>query len=279
MNEQAKRTPALISVMMPCHNGAAFLDATIASIRAQTYPHWELLFVDDGSTDRTLEIIERHAAADARIRVFAMPHGGRGRARNTCIGQVRGEFVAVCDADDISLPERFARQLAYLRAHPEVGVLGSGWVPFVDSIAGAGRAATGFPSTPQAIGAQFSRRKMRFHNATAMLRASLFERYGAYNAELRRAQDYEFYARLSRAGVLFAALPEALLYYRQEGKIPSLMYFRENGMFMSYADRVLSGNSEVFADFAASFGGRAWYAYYTLKYAYFYLKMRVRTHG
>ncbi|PWF40437.1 glycosyltransferase family 2 protein [Massilia glaciei] len=279
MNDQAKRAPALISVMMPCLNGAAFLDATIESIRAQTYPHWELLFVDDGSTDRTLEIIERHARADARIRVFAMPHGGRGRARNTCIGQVRGEFVAVCDADDISFPERFATQVAYLQDHPGVGVLGSGWVPFVHDPAAAGRPATGFPATPQAIGAQFSRGKMRFHNATAMLRAALFERFGAYNAELRRAQDYEFYSRLSRAGVQFAALPEALLYYRQEGKIPSLMYFRENGMFMSYADRVLNGKNGVFADFASSLGGRAWYCYYTLKYAYFYLKMRVRNHG
>jgi glycosyltransferase involved in cell wall biosynthesis len=273
------QSPPLISVMMPCHNGAPFLDATIASLRAQTYTHWELLFVDDGSTDDTLDIIRRHAARDARIRVFAMPHGGRGRARNTCIGKLRGQFVAVCDADDISRPERFARQVAYLEAHPEIGVLGSGWIPFVRDIGQAGKPAARIPCTPLAIRDQFARGKMRFHNATAMLRANLFDRFGPYNAELRRAQDYEFYSRLSRAGVLFAALPEPLLYYRQEGKIASLMYFRENGMFMSYADRLLSGRSELFADFAASLRGRAWYSYYTLKYAYFYLKMRFHTHG
>lgn len=276
---QASKGQALISVMMPCHNGAKFLDATIRSIRAQTYPHWELVFVDDGSTDNTLELINRHAAEDARIRVFAMPHGGRGRARNTCIEQVRGQFVAVCDADDISFPERFAKQLAYLEAHPEIGVLGSGWVPFVHAIDEAGKPAAGFPATPHAIGHEFSRGKMRFHNATAMLRASLFQRFGAYNVELRRAQDYEFYSRLSQAGILFAALPEALLYYRQEGKIPSLYYFRENGMFMSYADQVLSGKAELFSEFAGSLRGRFWFLYYTVKYAYFYLKLKWSAHG
>lgn len=278
MNEASKEQP-LISVMMPCHNGARFLDATIVSIRQQTCRNWELIFVDDGSTDNTLEIIGRHAAEDARIRVFAMPHGGRGRARNTCIEQVRGEFVAVCDADDISFPERFARQLAYLQAHPDIGVLGSGWVPFVHDVDEARKPAQGFPATPQAIGLEFSRGKMRFHNATAFMRASLFKRFGAYNVELRRAQDYEFYSRLSRSGILFAALAEPLLYYRQEGKIPSLYYFRENGMFMSYADQVLSGKGEVFADFASSLRGRFWFLYYTVKYAYFYLKLKCLSHG
>jgi glycosyltransferase involved in cell wall biosynthesis len=259
--------------MMPSHNASRYLETTIASIQNQSYTNWELVFVDDGSTDNTLAVIRAAAETDPRIRVFAMPHGGRGKARNTCIENVRGEFVAVCDSDDVLFPERFAKQVSFLIAHQEVGVVGSWWVPFSTYKPIQNVPIRKFPTEPAQLKTAFGRGKMRFHNATAMIRADLFKRFGAYNVELRRAQDYEFFSRLSRGGVLFATLPEPLLYYRQETAIATLAYFRENGMFMAYADQVLNGGKVTFNDFAASPLGRAWNIYYTLKYCYFYLKI------
>ncbi len=273
MNQGGHGYVPLVSVMMPSRNASRYLEATVASIQNQTYTNWELVFVDDGSTDNTLSVIRALADKDSRIRVFAMPHGGRGRARNTCIENVRGEFVAVCDSDDVSFPERFAKQLGFLRAHPEIGAVGSWWIPFSTEKPEQDGPIRIFPKEPAQLKAAFARGKMRFHNATVMIRADLFKRFGAYNVELRRAQDYEFFSRLSRAGILFAALPEPLLYYRQEFEIASLSYFRENGMFMAYADRILNGANVTFDDFSASLVGRAWRTYYTLKFGYFYAKI------
>ena len=263
----------LISVMMPSHNASRYLEATVVSIQNQTYTNWELVFVDDGSTDDTLAVIQTLADKDARIRVFAMPHGGRGRARNTCLKNLQGEFVAVCDSDDISFPERFEKQLAFLKAHPEIGGVGSWWIPFATENPEQKGPIRRFPTEPERVKVAFRRGKMQFHNATAMIRTEVFKRFGKYNVELRRAQDYEFFSRLSRGGILFSALPEPLLYYRQEAEIPSLKYFRENGMFMAYADRILDGATETFNDFSGSILGRAWRTYYTLKFGYFYVKI------
>lgn len=263
----------LVSIMMPARNVAAVITDTIASIQAQTYKNWELVFVDDGSTDDTVAVVSELARGDSRIKVYPLPHGGRGRARNACIERMTGEFVAVCDADDISFPERFAKQVKYLQDHPEIGAVGAHWIPFADDKPKPGGAVRKFPITPQELRSAFERQKMRFHNATVMLRRSLYAKYGGYNVELRRAQDYEFFSRLSRRGVDFASLDEPLLFYRQEADIPSQAYFLENGMYMAYADRLLDGEKNDFAAFAASSKGMFWRLYYKTKYVYFYLKM------
>ena len=263
----------LISVMMPCHNAEKYLAATVKSIQNQTYPNWELIFVDDGSTDGTLALIQQLAKNDPRIIVYNMPRGGRGRARNLCIEHAHGIFVAVCDADDISFPERFSKQVNYLITHPDIGAVGSWWIPFATDEPSMQGPVRAFPTDAMQLKMEFSKGKMRFHNATAMIRASLFKSFGAFNVELRRAQDYEFYSRLSREGILFSTLPEPLLFYRQESSIPSLYYFRENGMYMAYADCVLSGSTETFDVFSASRIGAFWYGYYSVKYIYFFLKL------
>ncbi len=263
----------LVSVMMPAKNAARYLEATVRSVQAQTYVNWELMFVDDGSDDNTLQLIQALAADDRRIRVHAMAHGGRGRARNACVERMTGKYVAVCDSDDISFPDRFEKQVTYLESHPDIGAVAAWWVPFSTESPTHASPVRRFPTEPDELRDAFARGKMRFHNATAMIRASLFREHGAYNVELRRAQDYEFFSRLSRRGVRFAALPEPLLFYRQESDTPSRKYFQENGMYMAYADRVLGGRKETFGTFADSLAGRLWKAYYGVKYLYFSAKL------
>ncbi|MBK6854873.1 MAG: glycosyltransferase family 2 protein [Burkholderiales bacterium] len=270
--DDTKQSP-LVSIMMPARNVAPVITDTIASIKQQTYPHWELVFVDDGSTDDTVAVVSALAQQDPRIKIYPLPHGGRGRARNACIERMTGEFVAVCDADDISFPERFEKQVHYLRNHPEIGAVGSHWIPFAGAKPDPCGPIRKFPTSSPELRRAFSRQKMRFHNATVMLRRSLYAEHGGYNVELRRAQDYEFFSRLSRRGVYFSGLDEPLLYYRQESSIPSIAYFLENGMYMAYADRLLAGKVGSFAVFDRSVAGNFWRIYYRAKYVYFYFKM------
>jgi glycosyltransferase involved in cell wall biosynthesis len=108
------------------HNGAAFLDEAITSVRAQTFSEWELVVVDDGSTDSSFEIARRHGAADPRIRVVQHADGrrhGMSATRNLGLEHARGEYVGFLDADDVWCPTKLEEQLEILHRHPEVGMV------------------------------------------------------------------------------------------------------------------------------------------------------------
>ncbi len=106
----------LISVIMPCYNMERFVERSIASLQAQTYPHWELLVVDDGSTDASREILSRLAAEDCRIKpVFLEKNGGIANARNTGLKASTGSFVAFLDSDDLWEPHKLETQLRFMK--------------------------------------------------------------------------------------------------------------------------------------------------------------------
>ena len=116
----------LVSVVMPARNMAPWIGESIASVRAQTYPEWELLIVDDGSTDGTVDIVERAVREEARIRLLHHEDGashGASASRNVGLRNASGVFVGLLDADDIWLPAKLAEQVAILGDHPSVGVL------------------------------------------------------------------------------------------------------------------------------------------------------------
>ncbi len=113
-----------VSVIMSAFNAEAYLREAVDSILAQTFGDFELIVVDDASTDRTLEIVAEYS--DPRIRVIRNPSNlGVGGARNRGLRLARGKYIAMHDADDTSVPDRLAQQVTYLDAHPEVGLIGS----------------------------------------------------------------------------------------------------------------------------------------------------------
>src|SRR6478609_1964644 len=107
----------VVSVLMPVYNAQRYLTAAVESIRGQTFRDFEFIIVDDGSTDRSGEILRKFAAEDPRIKLISRPNTGYVVALNEALSCARGEFVARMDADDISLPARFERQVAHLREH------------------------------------------------------------------------------------------------------------------------------------------------------------------
>ncbi len=114
----------LISIIIPTHNRWPTLQQAIASVQSQTYPHWELIIVDDGSTDDTP--CRLAALAEPRLRWLRQPNQGRSQARNRGLALAQGEMVAFLDDDDWYLPSRLACQVAFLQAHPEVDLVAAG---------------------------------------------------------------------------------------------------------------------------------------------------------
>lgn len=132
----------LVTVAMSVHNAAATVELAMRSILAQTYKNWELLVIDDGSTDRTREVLVR--MRDPRIRLIQEPSGNLGLASrlNQCVCLARGQYVARMDADDVAYPQRLERQLLFLQEHPEIDLLGTGGVVFK----GAGEVVGCYPA-------------------------------------------------------------------------------------------------------------------------------------
>lgn len=116
MTTNLQLEPDLVSIIMPAHNSERFIDETIGSVLAQTYRNWELIVVDDRSTDATPKMLERLAQQDGRIRPFLLgTNSGAAVARNTAIEHARGRYIAFLDSDDLWLPHKLARQITFMQ--------------------------------------------------------------------------------------------------------------------------------------------------------------------
>lgn len=175
----------LVSVLMNCYNGEKYLRAALDSVLAQTYQNWELVFWDNQSTDDSAAICKNYA--DSRIRYFyASEHTELGPARIQAFQQMRGEFVAVLDADDISHPDRLARQAAFLKQHPDVALVGS-WAQYIDE---KGKIFDEFkpPSDQQELQDCLGWTNPIVHSS-AMYRRQLAQEVGGYPENIVWAQD------------------------------------------------------------------------------------------
>jgi hypothetical protein len=157
-----------ISVLMPVRDGARWLGEAIVSIEKQTLGDFELIIVDDGSTDATPQILAARAQADARIRAVRQERLGLVAALNRALSEASGELIARLDADDISLPQRLACQSAYLDSHPQTGLVGT-WADTIDE-AGA---VTGALQPPAVDVAALLMRTNPFVHSSVMLMAEV----------------------------------------------------------------------------------------------------------
>ncbi len=197
-----------VSVLMPVHDGAPWVADAVRSVLAQTAGDLELIVIDDGSTDATPEILAR--AREARLRVERQARLGLTRSLNRALALARGALVARLDADDLALPERFARQRAFLDARPDVGLLGTG----AREVDAAGREVA--VVTPPADDAAIRRALIRrnpFVHSSVMARRETVLRAGGYDETLPVAQDYDLWMRLGGVTRL-ANLPEPLVVRR-----------------------------------------------------------------
>ncbi|MCJ2183836.1 glycosyltransferase [Novosphingobium sp. 1949] len=203
--------PAL-SVIMSVYNDAPFVGTAIESILTQSFTDFEFLIVDDHSADGSEAVLHEWAGRDARIRVLSRGEKGRVPALNRLLGEARGERIALMDSDDWCEPERFAKEMGFLDAHPDHGAVSCNCAVIDEAGNPFWRPPIDRPLTHEGILANLESGPLLNHNAVLFTRAAL-DAVGGYRAAYRHAEDYDLWLRLSRVTRL-ANLEENLVAYR-----------------------------------------------------------------
>ncbi|AYJ86789.1 glycosyltransferase [Sphingomonas paeninsulae] len=201
-----------LTVTMSVFNDAAYLSLAIESILTQTFEDFEFLIVNDGSTDDSGMIIDRFAKQDRRIRAIHQANHGLIYSLNLMIAQARAPLIGRMDGDDIALPTRFDQQVAYLDAHPEIGVLGTG-ADTIDERGRPGLRRFDNVTDPDAVVADLKNGPPLCHPSVVM-RRDVVRSVGGYHAAFLHCEDYDLWLRLSEVTRL-TSLPERLILYRQ----------------------------------------------------------------
>lgn len=203
----------LVSVLMPVYNAERYVAQAVESILNQTFQDFELIIIDDGSTDRSLEVLQRYAAQDQRIHLTHSENCGIAKTTNKMLSQAAGEFVALMDNDDIAFPDRLAQQVDLLKSQPNVvGV--SGAVQFIDEQGRLLLTESPVPQDDQEIQSLLlSGYANNFPHPCAMLRRAALVEIGGYNEALVVAADLDMMLRIGEVGKLMN-LKQPILQYR-----------------------------------------------------------------
>jgi glycosyltransferase involved in cell wall biosynthesis len=215
MNSFFFQTPE-VTVVMACFNSAATLDDAIRSIRSQTLKNWELLLINDGSTDSTFSIMERHAALDCRIRVFTQANSGLTQSLIDGCQLARSPIIARQDADDLSLPDRLLRQYQIMCEQPSVGLVSC----FADYIGPENEYLNTVtrPKDPiEATRCLLDERMGPPAHGTVMFRKAIYEQVGGYRRQFYYAQDSDLWMRMAEVSKI-AYLQESAYQFRWHGR-------------------------------------------------------------
>lgn len=207
-----------VSVVMSVFNGQIFLAEAVESILNQTFRDFELLVIDDGSTDGTFEILAKYARNDERVRVHSHENKGRAASLNLGIGFAKGSYIARMDADDIALPDRLKDQMQFMERHPEVGLLGGAY----ERITREGLALN--TVWPPLEDSEIRRRLLSDNpmcHPAILMRKDVAVASGGYRKALLDADDYDLWLRIAERCQL-ANLNQVVLRYRIHGKQVSI---------------------------------------------------------
>ncbi|MDW8107637.1 MAG: glycosyltransferase [Armatimonadota bacterium] len=213
-----------VSVLIPSYNHARFLPAALQSVFDQTYTDYEIVVVDDGSTDGSVELLRSYGD---RIRLFTQQNRGTYPTLNRCIAESRGEYLAILNSDDLWAPTKLEKQVAFLDAHPQVGLVHTGG-HFIDA---EGRILShnplGFPwpRTPTGNIIELLVRYNRIVPSSAVLRRECFERVGGFREDLYGLGDWEMWLRVALEYDI-GYIDEPLTLYRVHGANAFLQHHR-----------------------------------------------------
>lgn len=217
-------TNPMISVVMPVYNAEKYVAEAVDSILQQTYSDFEFIIIDDCSTDSSYKILQEYAAKDQRIKLYRNEINSKlPKTLNFGISQSKGKYIARMDADDISLPERFAKQVEFMESHPEIGVCGSNCKIYSEDMNKLIK-STQYPLLSEMIRIYLDLFINPIVHSSVMIQATCLVNKFHYAQEMNsNAEDYDLWLKMSDDGIKFANLPIELIKYRsylsQQSKI------------------------------------------------------------
>lgn len=207
-----KKTP-LLSVIMPCRNSSAFLSEAIESILNQSFSDFELIIIDNGSTDLTPEIIKSFSSRDCRVIALTEERTGVSYALNSGIRVARADLLVRMDSDDVMLPNRLQVQYEFMKTHAKIGVLGGMVLPRLEDgrFERTNSSVMAKPRGDRDLKLHLCFRNPFFH-PTVIMRKEVALQGGGYRHV--KSEDYDLWVRLAIQGVCFENLNIPLIYYR-----------------------------------------------------------------
>jgi glycosyltransferase involved in cell wall biosynthesis len=223
--EMTLQSAPLASVVMPVFNGERFLREAIDSILSQTFSDFELIIINDGSTDGTAAMLDSYARSDPRVRVYHEEHKGQVDSYNRGCGLARGKYIAPMDADDVSVPDRLERQIGFLEKHEKVGLLGGAF----EGIDDQGRRVflEQLPLEDESIRAALRSFSFPMCHPAVMMRKQAFDATVGYRAAFLPAEDYDLFYRIIE-GWRVANLPDVVLRKRIHSNQYSVRNLRQS---------------------------------------------------
>ncbi len=264
-----------VSVALAVYNSEHFIRAALESLQHQTFTDFEIVIGDDGSTDRSLAIVQQIAATDSRLVVIAAEHQGIAKTRNLIFTYCRGEYIAVMDADDIALKDRLIRQVDFLDSHPDVVCVG-GTYQLMDEAGRLFKNRFDLPLDNQSIQEQLLKGLGGMHHPCLMFHRSAFDQIGLYNETMVAGIDIDLCLRLGEMGQL-ANVAEPVLRYRIH---PGSITTRKRDQQMqqvrlacerAWQRRGIQGQFEADGDFRATTEARSQHRF-MLKYGWWAFK-------
>jgi glycosyltransferase involved in cell wall biosynthesis len=255
-----------VSVVIPVYNGERFLAEAIESVRVQTHRDFELILVDDGSTDGSLGIMQDYARMDSRIRVVTQENRGHSGAANRCLAEASCEWVARLDGDDIFLPRKLEMQIAVLKANRNIKVLGTmgGWMD--ERGRGLVPMEKEGPFNEAELEEMVKRNDTLFfnHSSVLMHKRTILDA-GGYRDKFVQAEDTDLWNRLAEDKHHLQKMRESLVRCRFHERSSTRSRRKENRLYGEWAIRCIyarrSGLSEPsFEEYLALRRNRPWYA-------------------
>ncbi len=200
-----------VSVLLPVYNAERYVAEAVESILTQTFTDFEFLIIDDGSTDRSAEVLRQYADADPRICLTVRANAGLVSTLNEMLRAARGEFVARMDADDVALPNRFKDQLDFLNTYPDIVCVGGAYVRIDER--GRRIMTIHLKEDHGAIQEESLSGAAPLCHPTVMMRRKTVMQVGGYDPRWVYAEDLDLWLRLGEVGRL-ANLPQVVLFYR-----------------------------------------------------------------
>jgi glycosyltransferase involved in cell wall biosynthesis len=231
-----KTTPKpIVSVIVPTYNIEAYLADTLRSLEAQTLENFEVLIVDDGSTDSSAAIAQAFCNRDQRFKLLQKPNGGLSSARNHGIRHAKSDFIALLDGDDLYHPEKLMTHIIALESDPQIGVVYSASEIIREDGSVTAISLSGKPILPDILPALLCKNFVG-HGSNGIFRRVLWELVGGFDEELRSFEDVDFWLRIAAArSTYFFREPRKLCQYRVRPQALSTQI----PQMQHYGDRVM----------------------------------------